>query len=176
MYPTTRTGSYSKGLLHDSVTGVVNAASYSAFLNAVQTGDFSAVPLAGERKFVNPLAARAIALNGRDGQAFKMAPPPSFASARIAAEVIENYWMALTRDVPFSEYGTSSLIADAVAEMNRMSDYGGPKPVTPANLFRCNIPGVLSGPYLSQFFFGNIRFGANYIDLRTEVTRWFVAV
>ncbi len=151
------------------MTGIVNAASFNALVNAIQTGDFSGVSLAGDRKLTNPLAARAIPLNGRDSQAFSQPPAPAFASAEAAAEVIENYWMAVTRDVSFSDYATSPLVAEAVAEMNRMSDFRGPKPVTPQNLFRCNLPGVSTGPYLSQFFFGKIRFGANYIDMRQEV-------
>lgn len=41
--------------------------------------------------------------------------------------------------------------------MNRLSDYRGPKPVTPQNLFRSTAAGATIGPYLSQFWFSDVK-------------------
>ena len=37
-----------------------------------------------------------------------------------AAQQTEVYWMALTRDVPFSQYGNDGLVQVAAGEPNRM--------------------------------------------------------
>jgi hypothetical protein len=82
LYAATRAGSFSKGLLHDSVTGIVDPVSFQTFVSAIDSGDFSAVVLAGPRKFVNPLSARALTLSGKDGQSYAFPPAPAFASGR----------------------------------------------------------------------------------------------
>jgi hypothetical protein len=50
-----------------------------------------------------------------------MPPAPSVASAQTAAEEVERYWGALLRDVPFTEYPSNPLVAEAVQHMNRLS-------------------------------------------------------
>src|SRR5262249_14324013 len=42
------------------------------------------------------------------------------ASAGGAAEMVELYWEAYLRDVPFIDYGSNPLVAQAVADMNRL--------------------------------------------------------
>src|SRR5262245_9003855 len=37
-------------------------------------------------------------------------PPPAFSSAEEAGEIAENYWMALSRDVPFASYDSAAVI------------------------------------------------------------------
>ncbi len=161
LYPDTFLGSFSKGLEHDLVTGVVNPAAFEAFLDGFESGNFSLVPLLGGRKLTNPQAGLMFELTGGDTQSFAAPPPPAFASAQIAAEIVENYWMALLRDTPFDSYSVTPLAAEAAADLNRMSDFRGIKPVTPANLFRSTAPGCSVGPYLSQFFFGDVKVCAN---------------
>ena len=154
-YPT-KIASYTKGLPHNE-RGEVDLSAYSAFLNAIATGkhaDFEAVPLGGRVKFANPQAAYASSVEGFDLHELALSPPPAFASAETASEMVELSWQALTRDVPFAEYATHSLTAAAAADLSRCSDFHGPKVrgvVTPATLFRGSTTGDVIGPYLSQF-------------------------
>ena len=41
---------------------------------------------------------------GPDAHQLALPEPPKFDSAREIAEIAENYWMALLRDVPFANY------------------------------------------------------------------------
>jgi membrane-associated phospholipid phosphatase len=69
--------------------------------------------------------------------------------------MIEAYWQALTRDVPFSQYGTDATIAAAASELTGLSSFVGPRiggNVTPQSVFRGFTAGELVGPYVSQFF------------------------
>jgi hypothetical protein len=160
-----RIASYSKGLPHNDL-GEVDLNAYNAYLQALNTGksaDFEAIPLGGAAKLSNPQAAYCYALEGADAAALAAPPPPAFASAQAAGEMVEDYWQALTRDVPFSQYGTDPTIAQAVADLNKLSDYRGPKvnkQVTPDVIFRGPTPGDLTGPYLSQFLLKSVPMGA----------------
>jgi membrane-associated phospholipid phosphatase len=85
------------------------------------------------------------------------------ASAERAGEAVEVYWQALLRDLPFSQYGTSPLAAAAIADLNALSDFRGPRAggvVTAGTLFRGFTSGDLIGPYISQFFFPTLQYGA----------------
>src|SRR5271165_5481375 len=75
---------------------------------------------------------------------------------------------ALMRDVPFTGYSTSSLAAQACADLNNMSyirsqqNIEYPYPITPGNLFRGQIvpgDGNLQGPFVSQFMMQPTFFG-----------------
>ena len=56
------------------------------------------------------------------------APPPAFASRENAAEIAENYWMALLRDVPFTDYPSNPIAAAAAADLNLFgADFKGAK-------------------------------------------------
>lgn len=168
-------GSYSKGLPHNAL-GEVDLAAWGLFAHAckVQTWDaFEAIPMGGPLRLTNPLAGVAYVLEGPDPGCMLLRAAPAFASAEIAAEIVENYWMALLRDVPFSEYGSHPLAAAAVADLNRMSDFRGPKQggqVTTATLFRGVMPGDLTGPYLSQFMWLDTPFGAERVDRKMRTT------
>ena len=41
--------------------------------------------------------------------------------------MVEDYWMALARDIPFSQYGNEPITAAAIADLNKLSDFRGPK-------------------------------------------------
>ncbi len=155
-YPVEFLGTFSKGLWHNLTTGVVEEASMRAFLECLATGNFTKLHLAGKRKLTNPQAGLMFELWGGDTQSFTVRPAPAFSSAEAAADLVELYWGALLRDVPFDTFNTSSLAAEAVADMNRLFDYRGAKPVTTQNLFRSTAPGCDVGPYLSQFWFANV--------------------
>src|SRR5262249_47862349 len=151
-----RIGSFAKGLPHNAL-GEADPAAYNALLNACTTGrnfDFEAVPLGGANKLVNPHAGLGYQLEGADSHHLSIAIPPAFSSAWEASEMAEVYWQALTRDVPFTNYSTDALIAQASSDLSRFSDFRGPKiggAVTPGTLFRGETPGDLAGPYISQF-------------------------
>jgi hypothetical protein len=227
-YPT-RIGSYSKGLPHNSL-GEVNQAAYNAYLQAIGTGnpdDFERVPMGDTQvRFTNPQAGLTFEMTGLDPAHAFIQPAPAFASAEIASEIAENYWMALARDVSYLDYDTNPITNAAAADLTRFSDFRGPRfrparlaarseanlrevqlitesgptantdlitgadsisaaqqqqlrpvrqqqtgPVTTATLFRGNTPGDLIGPYISQFLWKDIPYGAQTISqkMRTPI-------
>lgn len=170
LYANTRAASFSKGLPHDA-NGHVNPGAYAQLLLALQTGlpaHYDAIPLGpgAVRKLDNPQAGNAYTLVGADSRSLHLPPAPAFSSAEMASELVEDYWMALLRDVSFANYGTHALAAAAIADLNAMSDFRGPRPVTPGNLFRGSAPGCALGPYISQFLYLPCPFGAATIDQR----------
>ncbi len=147
---------FTKGLPHDKV-GLVDPKAYAVLARALATGDphaFESIPLGGFVKLANPQASWAYDLVGVDASQLGMPPPPSFSSAEQAGELVELYWHALLRDVPFSAWDGSPLVARACEDLSALSEFHGPKEagrVTPATLFRGPSAGMLTGPYLSQF-------------------------
>lgn len=160
-----RAASYSKGLPHSDL-GEVDLNAYSAFIQALNSGletDFEAIPLGGTAKLANPQAAYCFSMEGADAAAPAIPAPPGFVSAQMAAEIAEDYWAALTRDVPFSQYASNPLINQAAADLSKFSNYRGPTvngQITPAVIFRGDTPGDLNGPYISQFLLKTIPMGA----------------
>src|SRR5260221_61019 len=122
-------GNCSQGLPHNSI-GEVEPAAYQALLTAVDSGnpgDFANIPLGGNVKFSNPQGGLAFDLEGTDCAQMTIPPAPRLASARRAGEMVEDYWMAMARDIPFSQYGAEPLTTAAIADLNRLSDFAGPK-------------------------------------------------
>src|SRR5213080_1051284 len=176
--------SYSKALSHDSL-GVPNAAAGLSLRNAFATSnaaDFANIivgsPGRGANSKLNgPQLALAFDLEGLDSHGTVIPPAPSVTSAQTAAEQVEHYWAALLSDVPFTEYATNSLAAQAVADMNNLSFLRSsannqfPYPVTPQNLFRGQfVPGDgnVRGPYISQFMIQPTFFGAQPLDQKYQ--------
>ena len=175
IYPN-KIGSYSKGLPHNN-DGTVSLNAYAALLHALDSGrpsDFNAIPLGGDRRLTNPQAGLAFDMEGPDAQALVQPPAPAFASREQAAEISENYWMALLRDVPFGHYSVNPIANDAAADLTLFgSDFKGAKAggsVTPETLFRGLTPGDKKGPYLSQYFYQPCNFGANSLDQKIRTT------
>ena len=182
IYPA-KIGNYTKGLPHNKY-GEVDLNAYSSMKRALSTGrpaDFEAIIMGTtdpsvSRKLDNPQAGLAFDMEGGDAHSFAMRPAPAFSSAETAGEIVENYWMALLRDVPFSEYHNDTVhrgVLAAVADLNRLSDFRGPKvngKVTPQTLFRDNLPGALTGPYISQFMWLPCPYGANYVEQKLRTT------
>ncbi|MEW6128783.1 MAG: vanadium-dependent haloperoxidase [Acidobacteriota bacterium] len=176
-------GSFTKSLKHHPTTGEVDPAAYQAFINALSSGknaDFDALVTSGHfgtadqsrrRRLVNPQSGYAFDLEGADSYKLQMPPSPAFASAEEAGEMVELYWMALLRDVAFTEYETHPLAAAAADDLSTMSDFHGPKAggrVTPQMLFRDTYAGCTTGPYISQFLLQPAGFGAQEIDQRVR--------
>ena len=173
-----RIGNYSKGLPHQS-NGEVVPSAYNTFLDVINSGNtaaFEQIPLGGTRKLTNPQCGLAFDLEGKDCFGFIQPPPPAFASRENAAEIAENYWMAVMRDIPYSQYQSNPIAAAAAADLNLFgADYKGAKDsngqVTPPVLFRGLTAGDKVGPYLSQFFFQPCFFGANEINQKIRTVR-----
>ncbi|AGL02169.1 vanadium-dependent haloperoxidase [Desulfoscipio gibsoniae] len=168
-------GNYSKGLAHNQL-GEVNLNNYRDLIRALSTGDpddLEFITLGGVTKLVNPQAAYAFDLAGSDSHHLGMIPAPAFSSVQIAGEMAELYWQALTRDVPFADYDTDPLTIAAASDLSDFSDFRGSKVngmVTTGTLFRGNTPSDLVGPYISQFLWQDIPFGAKTIVQRYRTT------
>jgi membrane-associated phospholipid phosphatase len=173
LYPN-RIASFTKGLPHNEL-GEVNLRAYESLLQSLKTSkqdDYELIPLGGNVKLANPQAALAFEMVGNDPHYLSMPPPPAFNSAEMAAEMVELYWQAVTRDTHFSEYNENRLTNQAAIELSNLFAFRGPKNserVTPAILFRGNTPGDLTGPYLSQFLWLDIPYGAMTIQQRYRV-------
>lgn len=167
-------GNNTKALPHN-VLGEVNLEAYNILISALTTGNpekFELIPLGGARKFSDPQAAYAYEMVGPDSHHLTIAPAPSFSSAIEASEMVEDYWMALTRDVPFVDYDTNPKTKAAAEDLSKFSAYDGPKcrgKVTTETLFRSNVPDTLEGPYVSQFLLKDIPFGAKTITQKYTV-------
>ena len=170
LYPT-KIGNYSKGLPHNAF-GEVDLVAYGKLHAAVTSGkpaDFQSIPLGGgdachSVKLVNPQAGLCFDMEGADSHSLSIPPSPAVASDVRAAEMVELYWMAICRDVPFSMYGREPLTQAAIADLNNLAAFTGPRDpntgmVSSQTLFRGGTPGELTGPYISQFFLQNAGFG-----------------
>jgi hypothetical protein len=142
-----------------------------AAVSSSDPADFEAIPLGGVRPLRNPQAGLALDLEGPDSHHLAMRPAPRIDSPENSAEAAELYWMALTRDVRFTDYASSPLIAQAADDLSAFSDFRGPQQagqVAPTTIFRGNTPGDLAGPYLSQFLLKECPFGSLTISQRQQ--------
>jgi len=166
LYPDRR-GSFGKSLVYFD-TGLVDNNAFNKMVAAIKTQNptiFDEIPMGTspvERRLVTPQAAFAYNLDGADGWIHSMPAAPTLASAETAGEMVEDYWMALLRDVAFNDFDTDSTAAAAIADLNRLSDFKGPKEggvVTAGTLFRGSTTGDLIGPFISQFLYQPIPYG-----------------
>ena len=190
-------GNYSKGLPHDD-RGLVDPDAYQCLVDAATSGDpmaFDAIPVGmsapppfiaatQNRPLTSPQAGFAVEMIGPDPRHLAMIAPPEFKSVTQVAEIAENYWMALARDVHFADYQSNVTIGAAVADFERTLSGGGKlrqalyyrdstvagQTMTPTNLFRGVFVGERMGPYLSQFFLHDCFIGAQQIDQRMYTT------
>ncbi len=175
-----------RGLPHNQ-RGEVDLKAYDSLIRALTTlnpNDFENIILGGTRKLINPQGPLAISLEGINASQIAVPPPPLDSAAR-AAEAVELYWQALLRDVPFHRFQDDPNVAAAIAELNNLSAFYGPKQngvVTPETLFRGSVtyvdpndpsgrtakhvipPGVTEGPYISQFLLQEIPFNTQFIS------------
>src|SRR5918993_3381423 len=163
LYPN-RIGNFHKTLPHNSI-GEVDPAAYNQFLAALSTGNFNDFetlprPPGGTAELANPLGGLAFNMEGPDSPAVPLAfMPPPIASRGYAAQSLELYWQAYLRDVPFTDYETNPVVAQACADLTRFvadGSYIGPTDrgvITPQLLFRYDFPGSTVGPMVSQFLY-----------------------
>ncbi len=87
-------------------------------------------------------------------------PPPALASEELAEEMLECYWAALIRDVPFADYERSTLVAAAVSELRKTRRFAE---VSPERLLRGPVVRAWRGRYLSQLLWMPVPYGAQLI-------------
>ncbi|MEM9171492.1 MAG: vanadium-dependent haloperoxidase [Pseudomonadota bacterium] len=166
-------GSFTKALPHNEY-GEVDIKAFRQLIRALRFGKndyYEAIPMGGARKLANPQAAYMYSLEGADCHALAMPPAPAFSSEDEIAEIVEVYWHALLRDVPFSDYATHPLAAAAVADLNRFAFFQNrfPGGVTTENLFRGETQGDLVGPYISQLLLKDVPFGAKAVTQTYDI-------
>ena len=165
--------SFSKTLPHNEI-GEVSPEAYRLFVDILRQGNpkrFGEMPRAAnaELRLNNPQAAYSYELVGIDSHSTAISWHPPFTSPWMASDMGELYWLALTRDVPYREYESHPLIAEAPKDLNSFSSPVGPAVVqklNPITVFRGETKGELIGPYISQFLWHPIPFGATSFDQR----------
>ena len=174
---------FGKGLEHDA-DGVPTPAAYRSLVDALDDGSveaLNAIRLADAdgrpRRLAEPSGAFGFQATGADPHAIRIRPHPSAASARTGAEMVELYWRALCRDVPFGRYGSDATVTDAVAELDGLDGYAGPgsdddprtEPLDVTAVFRGIVPGARTGPRVSQFLWRDVPRGAIPLSQRVRV-------
>lgn len=194
-YPN-KIGTDTRGLPHNA-RGEVDLQAYATLKRALATqdpADFERITLGGTRKLVNPLGTLAVNLSGLATHQLSLPPAPALAGAERAAEAVEAYWQSLLRDVPLHAFDDGTrhpLVLAATAEIDALDAYTGPRNaagrVTPRLLFRGTArylepsdlsastprhvvpPGVLDGPYISQFILRDVPYGVQFIEARLRI-------
>lgn len=158
---------FAKGLPF-SDTGFVDVNAFNRMQAALRSGNpalLDTIPMGTNpivKKLVDPQAAYTFNLAGADTWIIPMTPPPALSSAEMAGELVELYWQAYVRDVFFTDYESNPDVANAVADLNQLSDFKGPREngqVTAKTVFRGATPGNLVGPYISQFLYLPLPYG-----------------
>lgn len=158
---------FGKALPHDEL-GEPDPEAYQTLVDALN-GEvaFEAIPMGEGRPLVHPQAARDFVTCGVDPHQVATPPAPAFESPEAAGEMIELYWRALTRDVPFREYEDSEPIAAAQAELSSLDGYADQTPLGErSRLFTANHPDAARGPRISQFLYRDIPRGRHRNDQR----------
>ena len=165
---------FTKGLPHNKI-GEVDPEAYRSLLRALESGDpreFENIMVAFPGpdpmafRLVNPQAGLAFDLEGPDPFGLFQPPAPRIDSVEGAVEMAELYWMALVRDINFTDFdgndnNNNRLISRAAEDLSKYSAFRGPREngdVTPHTIFRGRWPGVLKGPYVSQFLIQGNKF------------------
>ena len=161
---------FAKTLPHDAL-GEPDRAAYRTLTDALKRNTdraYEQITLdqtVRTRKLANPQAAFAVGLTGFDGQASRMPAAPAFASEETAGEMVELYWKAQLRDVPFARFGTDARVARAAAEIAaHPAPAGGATGV--ADVFRGETAGDRTGPFVSQFLLREVPYGNGSITQR----------
>ncbi len=161
-------GNFSKSLPHNNL-GEVDVAAYNALLTACTSGDpndYALIPMGGTVKLVNPQAANAFQMEGADCHYLLTPAPPQLSSSQENAEILEVYWQAVTRDLPYAEFANSIVIETAVRELRRFPVF---RTVRANTIFRGETNGDHIGDYISQFLLKPIPYGNTTVEQRYRV-------
>ncbi|HXV88850.1 MAG TPA: DnaJ domain-containing protein [Nitrososphaeraceae archaeon] len=118
---------FSKGLSHNNATREVDPTAYSTYETALQnalntrsSAQFETVQLGvpNGRKLVNPSAGLSFDLEGPDSHHVTIPKAPRIDNIEGAAEMAELYWMALLRDINFTDYDEKDEVEEAVNALN----------------------------------------------------------
>ena len=211
--------SFTKGLKHNNRGEVANSVDFISFRNAIQNclNEFpnygmslsfiETVPVGTgiadptkRRRWVNPVCGLSYDSEGLDSFNRKMEPAPRIDSSdppNAGAEMAELYWMALLRDLNFTDYDEEDLAQEAVDDLR--NNFGSYKfitgwirdvgedivPFSVKTLFRGTNVGDDVGPYISQFMLrgnkdepigreeddGYVKYGTTSIDQRHVVAK-----
>jgi hypothetical protein len=164
---------YSKGLPHNA-QGEVLPDAYLEYLRILNNGSpdrFEQLPTGTPAPnfigFTDPQSGLAYDLEGIDSHQLAIPPCYAFRSAGAIAEIAENYWLAVCRDIPFNDFESNPTTTAAAADLNQFAAFDGPRDadgqVTVKTLFRGLTPGDLAGPWLSQFLVYDVPYGAQKV-------------
>ncbi|CAM9505578.1 unnamed protein product, partial [Laminaria digitata] len=141
----------------------VDPDAFDALLECVAEGDFDKceqVPAGDESGFlIQPIGGNAVDFTGPASSALTAPSAPALNSEEVAANMAELYWMALTRDVPFSKYGEDEGTVAAAENLSTMPGFAKMTGVAvgmdgkadpQSQLFRSTAVGVETGPMISQ--------------------------
>lgn len=172
LYPN-KIATFTKGLVHNH-KGEVDMKSFTAFKEALSKGTFESfekIPMGNAKRLVNPLAGLGFMFEGRDPFHYVLKPAPAFNSEEIASEILELYWMALCRDVPYEQYDQNEIVNEAIKELSQTYHFKPPngQKLKPDTLFRGLPPENPKTPYISQFLWKNIPNGACSMEQRMRV-------
>ena len=165
-------GLFGKALAHlDDGSLLPDPVEQYQVLVAMEAGDQDAlaqITLGGGRKFVDSQAAFAHELVGGDPYGFSFESCPQLNSEQAAAEMLEDYEMAICRDKPWHVINSLTTDSDCGRAVDMLNSFGdsfkGLKEsgvVTRQTLFRGNVYGNQYGPHMSQFAVHNFISGAH---------------
>ena len=193
---------FHKGLQHDPTTGNVKQSHFEFFTDQLKKLNADPGKAAKNgfrlrktnqdslRNFVNPQSGWALDTENTDPCCYSIPAPPKIDTEEDAAEIIELYWMALLRDVPFIAWDDTADFQEAAEELSGLRLYINEKfpnddpatapfrslPLDSKTIFRggelkrFSDPGAgISegiGPYISQFLLHEIPYGTLRIPQR----------
>ena len=183
---------FHKSLDHDAADGSVDAGTWGQLIDGLKAVDsagnvalLASIPT-GPRNWVNPLAGWAVDAECSDGCGQHIPAPPALDSKEAAAEIVELYWMALLRDVPFHEWKGHADVLAAADELRGLPlyiDRDGDVNAAPTggngyvshhlneqSIFRGGEMHAgdplreRAGPFVSQFLLRDIKYGTQAIS------------
>ena len=206
--------SFTKGLKHNNKGEVTIPADFNnSFLNAIQNclndvpnygmclSFIESIPVGitdptkKRRRWVNPVCGLSYDSEGLDCFNRTILPAPIINSLNGSAEMAELYWMALLRDLNFTDYDEEDIAQEAVDDLkDHFGSYNfitswtrdpSTIPLSVKTLFRGTNVGDNVGPYISQFMLrgnkdeairrneneGYVKYGTTSIDQRHVVAK-----
>ena len=188
---------FTKGFFHNNAGLMENTDEYEEFIRASDSGDLDIIARLNLNDNLNWQSATAqnaggagvpatvrgwesmgsgltYDLEGPDAQAVRIPPAPCLDSEEMTSELAEVYWMALCRDVRFTDFAANATVAAAIAHLNSLpwissqSENGlreyeknrkrgyftdGTNAFNGNNIFRGNVQGDDIGFHISQFLY-----------------------